>query len=379
MRGNKTLLIVVVVIVLLLLVAVGGIFLLQTPSVEEPEGEETPMAEYVPSDFTEIVVSSQNIPMGMLINIEDFAVELQAWPNDYLPRQHYTNLSEVDGKYARMNIPLGMPVMPNMLTTGADTLSMPGSAASFFSPSNRVAYAIPMDTQGAVAWAIKPGDRVDVIAAIKMISVDPEFQSPYPINFLALPSSDEAIDEEIIRGEYITGRFETFPNDQSALIYATSTIEQIIVQLTVQDAIVWHIGLWEDTDLPAGPAPAPAPAQPENDEGGAPNIMGGMQQQQTTDEPIIIEEPYRDVEPITLLVTREDAMILKYLLEMGADLDFVLRPSGFQDMVIQPQPVWSRYLIDKYQYPETLGNLPVAPQPIRVPLTVPPLETPPPD
>lgn len=378
MRGNKTLLIVVIVIVLLLLVVVGGyFFLLQSSNGEgDPEGEETPIAEYVPSDFTEIVVSSQNIPMGMLINTEDFAVEVQPWPNDHLPRQYYTDLNEIDGKYARMDIPLGMPVMPSMLTTGGDTLNMPGSAASFFSPNNRVAYAIPMDTQGAVAWALKPGDRVDVIAGINMMSVDAEFQAPQPINFMALPRGGEA-DEEALEGPYITGRFENLPNDQSALIYATSTVSNIVVQLTVQDAIIWHIGLWEDVGL--APAPTVAPTTEEEEGGGGVGgIMGGAQPQaQAT--PVVFEEPYRDIEPITLLVTREDAMILKYLLEMGADLDFVLRPSGFQDLVIQPQPVWSRYLIDKYQYPESLGNLPIAPQPIRVPLTVLPNETPAPE
>lgn len=238
-------------------------------------------------------------------------------------------------------------------------LNVTGSAASFFSPNNRVAYAVPMDAQGAVAWALKPGDHIDVIAAINLTPIDAEFQSPYPLQFIAFPQTE---DEGVIEGQYFTGRFENLPNGQPTLIYGNSVISTMIVQLTVQDAIVWQVGLWQDADTAATPV---ATADPDTGGGG---LMGAAPQPEAT--PAVIKEPLRDIEPVTLLVTREDAMVLKYLLEMGADLDFVLRPAGFKDLVIQPQPVWSRFVIDKYQLPADKSDLPVAPAPVRVPMTL---------
>ncbi len=61
---------------------------------------------------------------------------------------------------------------------------------------------------------------------------------------------------------------------------------------------------------------------------------------------------------------------------MGADLDLVLRSAGFTGTVIQTQPVWFRYILDKYQLPDTMPTDVVAPAPVRIPLEVPPMVTP---
>ncbi|NBD34897.1 MAG: hypothetical protein GVY30_02735 [Chloroflexi bacterium] len=74
---------------------------------------------------------------------------------------------------------------------------------------------------------------------------------------------------------------------------------------------------------------------------------------------------------MTLLVTRKDVLVLKYLMEMGADLDLVLRPAGYTSTVVQTQPVWLRYVIEEYQLPSTMPDLPVAPKEVRQPLELP--------
>ncbi len=369
MGGNRMLLVVVLII---LLVVVGGlgIWWFMKGGGGEPEVTEfTP--EVTPENVTEIVVAVQNIPRGMQIREEDNAIELQPWPNDYLPMEgeYFTALEDVNGKFARMDIPRGMPVLRNMVGQAGGMLSVAGSAAALFSPSDRVAYAIPMDTQGGVAWAIRPGDHVDVIAAIKLQPVDPEFQTPLPNQFFALPRSK---DETFLSGSY--GRFETLPNGQPGLIFPSGEpMPTLIVQLTVQDAIVWHVGVWENvgemTIGGATPAEVPPPtseAAAEGGEGGGGvgGLLGGGGGTAETTTALPVME-YRDVEPVTLLVKREDALVLKYLLEMQADLDLVLRPAGFTDIVIQPQPVWLRYVMDRYQLPTQVSDLPVAPVPVR--------------
>ncbi|HRT31275.1 MAG TPA: SAF domain-containing protein, partial [Anaerolineae bacterium] len=97
--------------------------------------------------MVDIVVAAQNIPRGERVSVENLAVVLQPWPKDALPLEYFSALEQVDQKFARMDIPRGMPVMPGMLGEPGGMLSVEGSAAALFE-SGRVAYTIPMDTQG---------------------------------------------------------------------------------------------------------------------------------------------------------------------------------------------------------------------------------------
>lgn len=365
MRGNKAL---VFIALVLILVVVGGYFWWQSRGPGEEVVEPTPTEE--PSRTVDIVVAAQKIGRGNPILVKDNAVIMQPWPEDSLPLVYFDSLEQVDGKFARMEIPRGIPVVPDMLLESGGMLAVSGSSAAWFK-AGRVAYAIPMDTQGAVGWAPLPGDHVDVLAAIKLIPVDTEFQSPLPNMFKSLPRPEEVQSEtgvEAIQGIY--GRFETLPNGQASVIYPSDAgiLPNLVVQMTVQDAIVWHVGTWQEEEVKV---PEVAPA--ETEEGGS--VLGeAMQAQATPPPPAAVVEPIR-VDLITLLVTRQDAVVLKYLLEMGADLDLVLRPAGDTATAIT-EPVWLRYVLDKYQIPDTMPDLPIAPTPVREILELTPLATP---
>jgi len=348
MRGNRTL---ILLAVLLLLVAlVGGFFWMRSRGgLGSQEAEVTPTEDL--TDYEEIVVAAQSISGGQQILTEQGAAILQPWPKDSLPLEYFNTLEQVDSKFARMDIPRGMPILPNMLGEPGGMLSVSGSSAALFE-SGRVAYAIPMDTLGAVAWAPQPGDHVDVLAAVKLVAVDEEFQSPLPNLFQSLPAGEE---EQPLAGTF--GRFETLPNGQDALVFQSSvSIPNLIVQLTVQDAIVWHIGVWEEAQA------TQVTGVSAEEEAGAGALLGeGMQTQAPAAPPA---EPVGEtVKPLTLLLTHQDALILKYLVEMGADLDLVLRPAGDTAPAIT-EPVWLRYVLDRYQLPDVV-ELPVAPTPVR--------------
>lgn len=361
MRSNRGL---VLIALLLILVAVIGGYLWLTSRGNQGTLETEVVPTEPPQKLVDIVVAAQNINRGQRITVEDLAVILQSWPEDALPLEYFDSLEQVDQKFARMDIPRGMPIVPRMLGEPGGMLSVEGSAAALFE-SGRVAYAIPIDTQGAVAWAPMPGDHVDVIAAIKLITVDEEFQSPLPNQFISLPGPEEAP----LSGAF--GRFETLPNGQEALVFQSgATIPHLVVQLTVQDAIVWRIGIWTD---PTGAAVtgATAPAQTAQPGG----LLGAAPQQQQQPTPVPTPMMRGDVEPVTLLVRPQDALVLKYLLEMGADLDLVLRPAGDTSLVIT-EPVWLRYILDKYQIPDQPADLPVAATPVRPPLELTPIVPP---
>jgi Flp pilus assembly protein CpaB len=378
MRGNKTLMIIAVLLIIGVVV-VGGLYLWMKSKSAAPEVTLEPTATPIPTPEVEIVVAANAIPRGMLIRAEDNAITLQKWPQDSLPAEYYTAIEEVDRKYARIDIPRGMPVLPNMIAQVEGMLSTTGSAASYFAPDDRVAYAIPMDTQGAVAWALEPGDRVDVLAAVLMTAVDPELVAETVKTFTVLTTDP---DMEAQTGTF--GHFELLPTGQQAGVtgLSSNSFSSLIVQLTVQDAIVWHVGIWEEVAMEK-PEVATAAVTPTTETGGTGSgLLGGgggaaVVTEEATPGPALTER--KDVEPVTLLVTREDALILKYLLEMGADLDLVLRPAGKTGTVIPTQPVWYRYLIDKYQLPSEMPTDVVAPVPLRTPLVVPSLATPTPE
>lgn len=366
MRGNRSLVVIALILIVLVVVAGGAYYYftqIAAPADEPPVDATVEVEEVV--ETTEIVVSIQSIPRGKQISQEDNAIEMQEWPNENLPTEYYTDMAEVEGKYALLNIPRGMPILPDMIGRPGGMLSVSGSAAALFGPDDRVAYAIPMDTQGAVAWALEPGDRVDVLASIAMESSEAEFSQEGIKQFTYLETP------ELPSQTSLFGKFEQLPNGRWAAIYPVETpgsnIPTHFVQLTVQDAQVWHIGTWQEDQPQAATA-----AEPEGE-----GALGEAGEAAPTPMPELQE--VRDVEPVTLLVTREDALILKYLHEMGADLDLVLRPAGREGTVIQTQPVWFRYILDKYQLPNTMPEEPVAPSSVREPLELLPVQTPEPE
>jgi hypothetical protein len=148
----------------------------------------------------------------------------------------------------------------------------------------------------------------------------------------------------------------------------------LIVQMTVQDAIVWHVGEWEED---AGAAAAPAPTTDDGGDAAAP--LGGGGGAQSAPTPVPVVQDTREIELVTLLVSREDALVLKYLYEVGADIDLALRPAEVTGSVLETQPVWFRYILDRYNLPSAMPDDPVAPEPIRPPLEVLPEATPVPE
>jgi hypothetical protein len=360
MRGNRSLVIIAVVLIVLALGAGAVYVYLNMLGPAEPtEAELTPPVE-IP-ETTEVVVALQNIPRGMQVSVSDNAIALQDWPNENLPHAYYTSLEEVDGKFARMEIPRGMPVMPDMVGGPGGGLAANGSAAALFEPEDRVAYAIPFDIQGAVGWAIEPGDRVDVLAALNMMPVYTDFLEEGIKQFTYLLSGEEG---EVSQSSPY-GEFELLPNGQWAAIYPIDSQPAmdpaLLVQMTVQDAIVWHVGTWKQ-EVVEGESAA-STADVDSDE--AP--LGGAAAAPTP-IPEVVEE--REIELVTLLVTREDALVLKYLHELGADLDLALRPAGVTGTVLQTQPIWFRYILDRYQLPDRMPDDRVAPLPIHPPLEV---------
>jgi len=326
MRIGRILLIVGLILILGAL-AVGGFFFVRarflTPAIpDEPFVEGTPVPE-VPQNMVQIVVAAQNIPRGLRLTEDINAVTLQNWPLDAVPVGAFSSLEETYDRIARTDVQLGMPVLDGMLTETAGDLAAGGSEIALQIPPDMVAYAVPVSTYSSAAWALRPGDRIDIMMSMLVVDLDEEFQSILPNDASCIsPSEDEGC-----RGG-ILGRFEVMPNGWLLNIVAKEQQRpRLVTQLAVQDALVLHVGEFERIGQETSVA----------EEGAA-----------VEEAPAAEEAPIApEVEPILLAVSRQDAMVLEYSQALGARLNAVLRSAG-DGQTASTESVTLQYLMDRF-------------------------------
>jgi len=338
MRGGRLLLI-LGVIVLIGAIAVAVLLLTgdQEPSPGPTDGEDvTP----TPMNTREIVIAVQKLPRGLRITEDLEALQIQPWPVDALPAGTFSQPEQVYGSIVRTEIPRGMPVLETMVTQDVDEVGETGSDAALTIPENRVAYALPVARYSSVAWGVKPGDHVDVLLSFLMVDLDQEYQSPLPNNAECLSFPDEGEGEEEGAQQECTislmGRLETLPNDWVVnVIPRQEQRPRLVSQVTVQDAVVLQLGDWPEAEVDKEqPAPQPTPTSPAQ----------GDPDTQTPPTPTPTPPA---VKPLTLAVTRQDAIVLDYALAVGARMNLVLRPVG-DTAIDTTESVTLQYLVDRF-------------------------------
>jgi len=332
MRGGRTLILIGLIVLLgavavgVILWRIGGLGAKPAPS-PEVTGEAGEAGVYVepPTGMLEIVVAAQNIPRGTRITAD--AVQKANWPDTSVPQGTLTNVEDALGRIARLDMVLDMPVTEGMVTDKPGDLGGMGSDAALQIPAGKVAYALPVSRYAGVAWALQPGDHVDVIISLLVTDLDEEFQTALPDNAACVQPPEG---EECQGG--IMGRLQVLGNGWVVnLTPGEAQRPRLVTQMTVQDAIVLYIGDWsleEGVPTPEGGAP---PVDVQAAEGEAPPPA-----------------PTRAaVEPVTLIVTPQDAMVLKYAEEVGASIDLVLRSAGDVNQV-PTESVTLQYLFERF-------------------------------
>jgi Flp pilus assembly protein CpaB len=330
MRGSRVLLIGGVVIFLGAM-AVGLIFWWRgrqpppEPVVIEEEGTVVPEEPEV-----KIVVAAQYLPRGVLIT-EDMtrgeapAVILKGWSGveEDLPDGVIRRLEDVYNRTTRMDIVPEAQILASMLVE-----QPPGSSASLQIPEGSVAYALPVARYSSVAWALQPGDYVDVIISLLLLDLDEEFQAVEPNQGRCLSPSD---DPACAGMSGPMGRLEVLPNGWLVnLTPVESQRPRLVTQLTVQNALVLLVGDWpvSGEEEPARPEELPA-------EGEEAEVVGEVTPSAPT------------VAPLTLAVSRQDAMVLDYAQLTGAHINFVLRRAGDEDRATT-ESITLEYLMTLY-------------------------------
>lgn len=326
-----------------------------------PTDGDVPEAQVQPTapPTVNIVVAARDIPRGRRITLDD--LDVMAWPVlEQAPpplgvlvvngNGDQGGLEQATERVARMDILAGSPVLETMITAGdAPTdLGDVGSDAALLVPPGQVAIAVPVTRLSSVAYALGEGDHVDVLMSFRFMNVDEEFQSELPNNAVLLQEqTDEDGNTTINILEYPIGREErgVFGNTIVVVPGDGKQAVQQTTQLVIDNAVVMRVGNWPLTDLnqpivvTAVPTATPLPEgeQPAGDE--------ALQQQGAegpTPQPSV---PTPDI--ITLSMSRQDALVMKYALEQGAVVDLALRSAADDDIEdIVTDPVTLSYIIN---------------------------------
>ncbi len=367
-RGRRTGIILIVLILVVVLIVVGGLFLMQSlggGGGGQPAANNTPPTVPPPTapPTINVIIAARDIPRGARLSAGD--VTVMPWPIldqapppiDALVVSDQTGgpgLDQVDGRIARVDILNGEPIMNFMLTPGDQPTSLAdmGSDAALLIPSGMVAVAMPITRLSSVAYALREGDHVDLMMSFRFIMVDETTQTELPNTGILLTNDPEVValglqNIQIPVGQEERGVFGTtmlvVPNENGQKAVQQTT------QLVIKNAIVVRMGTWPLDNLHQPivitPAPPPTPS-----EGGTPEPTAAA-----TNVPSL---PIPDI--ITLAMTRQDALVLKYATETGGIIDLALR-SALDDDVndVTTDPVTLGYIMNFYNVtaPE---QLPVA-------------------
>lgn len=369
-RGRRTGIILIILILLVVLVAVGALLILQGLGggvVSGPAAGEQPavLPSPTPSSTVNLIVAARDIPRGARLTVQD--VTVMPWPvmaEAPVPfgalivsdQPGGPGLEQVEGRIARQDILSGDLVRDFMLTPGLEPTGLldRGSDAALQISSGMVAVAFPLDRLSSVAYALRPGDHVDILASLRFIDVDDEFQTPLPNQAILVTDSAELTALGLQGFTYPLGREEGGVFGTTLLVVPdvanSRPLSRQTTQIILDNIRVLRVGDWPIADIympivvTAVPTPLPTPQ-------GTPQPAPA----EVTPTPGV---PVPDI--ITLEMTPQDALVLKYVSEVGGLITIVLR-SALDDEINDriTDPVTLEYIINFRNFTPP-AKLPVA-------------------
>ena len=333
----------------------------------EPTPTATPMLHLI-----EVVVAKTDIPVGEEFRLDLLDVELRPETNVALMGQYtIADKREIAGQFARVSISEGQEILKPMIAYRPEEVADFGSDVALYLNQGMVAVAFPINKFSGAAYALRPGDLVDALMTMRFIEVDQEFRTALPNlvsrvfepdllagrTFLFQDPTDPS--SVVGRLEHITLINQTpeiipanpfaIPADDGA-VDVPRAISRRATQLTLQQAEVIWVGTWrgpldeqgEDEDLLAT-------AENESEsldlsfssddgegESGETNEVGDsgassesgsvvVADSEATPLPVRLEST-PDV--VILSMFPQDALMLKWAMDRGIDIDLVLRAQG---------------------------------------------------
>ena len=293
---------------------------------EEPAVEQPP-AEPPPIQTTQVIVALQPIARGA--EFVQGSIGPRPWPANNVPPDVIADEAELFGKVAKTEIVQGQPIARTLLVDKGGT-----GEASLSVPRGRVAVAYPITRQRSVAYAIQPGDSVDVLITSFFVDVDEEFQAPLPnkIRFFFPVFDNESGNQTGIElsETFDEGRFELGADEIASIVGASGPqVPRRVAQLTVESAKVLRIGNWPDAE-------------------GNPIITQQVQQPQQPQEEGAPPPPPPPPDIVTLAVEPQDALVLLWLRQSGIYSELALRAAGDDDAEHITEAVTLQYMLTRF-------------------------------
>lgn len=312
------------------------------PTAVSDEGAETgqPAPTATPSvRYEEVVVTTIDIPLGQRIDEDYLGIELRPDTNIAVQAGYtFNDMEEVAGRIARVPIAEGQAVLNSMIALSPTDLASMGSDLSLYVEQGNVAIAMPINRYSGAAYAMRPGDLVDVMMSLSVINIDPAFQTALPnlthrVDPFALQEGNEFLFDPLTEG-----RLELIPGVNLVASIQPSAegapglddllqIPRRVTQLTIQQAEVVWVGTWDESDIIADPV--------TEEQLGQPPAPGGEGELVEPTEPTIsptatpeFARVERQPDIIILSMTPQDALSLKWALDRGVDVDLALRSQG---------------------------------------------------
>jgi len=336
--------ILIVVALILILCVVAAYFVTRGLGQGTGTANETQQAP----DVAFIVIAAQDIPRGAEV-VPD-AVVSAPFPADSVVETMLTDPAQAVGFRARMDIARGLPITENMLTKEPGDVLGSGSEASIAIPRGQTAIAVPITRLSSVAYALRTGDNVDVLATFLIVDLDQDFQTRLPNDTLImLGTAGENLTafvcNDLKQGERgpeclnpVPPPFGKLVNEEVSgqPLYAKPTEPQrprIVTQRLIDYATVLHLGtfaLEQEEELASLPVATSSST--------APPAQGQAAAQVTT-----IIRP--DI--VTLIVSPQDALALNWAIKAGVDLVLTLRAPG-DTSADETTSVTLQFLLDNY-------------------------------
>ncbi len=364
MRKGRIFFIIALILILGLAAAAIVYFRFLQPTSSEPVAEAVTTQAV---EVVEVVVVTQHTPRGYLLN--ETVLGVIEIPRDMLIEGYFTDLAQVVGRQARVDLDANMLLTSSMVVDSPDQLSTTGSLAALSIPRGMVAISIPINRLSSVSYAPQPGDHVNVIATLLMVDLDTDYQSETPSRNAAVLGAGpgvvigaETADEVSVDVNSdmskvtaqsvgagptsVIGRTEIDPLLEQTWYVVPSEAQRprLVSQTLLQDAIVLGVGDFPLTDQ-VEELPAPTPELPP--------VEGETESAEYTSE--YPEAELAKLEPklpdlITLIVNPQDAVTLNYLIYAGSQLTLALRPSG-DDTRVQTEATTIDFLLKQYNIP----------------------------
>lgn len=329
MRGGRLF---IVLALVLLIVLVGAWFVVSKvlPALNSP----TPTAAAI-----QVYYAGQPIAKGTTIS-EDL---LQAQPvvdasvADLMYK--VSDPGEIIGKTALIDIEQGKPIYRGMLGDAAPSVAVDGPPWANLIGASQTAITIPISRLASVGYGVADGARVNVIACMLVVDVDPSYQSTLP-NYVGSLVSPAGLPPSGMPGITLTvansapqvlpyqGRTEVESAFQQGIYIVPSEPQRPrpVCQMIMQNIQVLKLG-----NFPLNPASVAANAA-------TPTPQAGDQPQPTT-----------TVAPdiVTLVVSPQEAVTLTYMVYTNTPLYLSLR-NGTDDTRFETESATLQFLLGQY-------------------------------